>query len=289
MLVSSTGGCVENAPSNINHALVVEGGAMRGIFASGVLDAFLSQNYQPFDAAFGVSSGAANVLGYLAKAPQRSMQVITQLATSRRFYNPTRFIRGGHLVDVGWLWRESQRQMPVDQQVLFNNIPFYAALTDIDSGKAKYYRVSPDNLDALMEATAALPVVYKHTPCFSEGCFTDGGVTDSLPVKKAYKLGASKITVILSHPDGYSMKPSRFPWLAKGLLRDQPQVKDAYLKRAEGYNASLDFIRNPPEGLEIEVIAPQQPYEVERFTMSKSALLDGYVMGLNKGAEHLSH
>ena len=63
-------------------ALIVEGGAMRGIFASGVLDAFLAEQFQPYDFAIGVSAGASNLLGYLSNAPKRSYNVITELATS---------------------------------------------------------------------------------------------------------------------------------------------------------------------------------------------------------------
>ncbi|EKO3989411.1 patatin family protein, partial [Vibrio fluvialis] len=84
-------------------ALVVEGGAMRGIFASGVLDSFMDFNYRPYDFVMGVSAGASNLVGYLSHQPLRSYQVITNLATSKDFYNPGRFLRGGSLVDVRWL------------------------------------------------------------------------------------------------------------------------------------------------------------------------------------------
>ncbi|HAS63892.1 MAG TPA: patatin family protein, partial [Vibrio sp.] len=103
-----------------NKALVVEGGAMRGIFASGVLDAFLDQNYKPYDFAIGVSAGASNLIGYLSNAPQRSYQVITELATDKRFFNRTRFARGGDLVDVKWLIEESNRRFPLDSKTLFS-------------------------------------------------------------------------------------------------------------------------------------------------------------------------
>ena len=90
-------------------ALVVEGGAMRGIFAAGVLDSFIENGYQPFDFAIGVSAGASNLVGYLAQQHKRSYQVITQLATNREFFNPKRCIKGGNLVDVKWLVSESDR------------------------------------------------------------------------------------------------------------------------------------------------------------------------------------
>ncbi len=75
-------------------ALVVEGGAMRGIFASGVLDSFLQHQHNPFDFVLGVSAGASNLIGYLAKQPRRSYHVITQLATDRLFLTQFALLRG---------------------------------------------------------------------------------------------------------------------------------------------------------------------------------------------------
>lgn len=99
----------------VKKAIVVEGGAMRGVFASGVLDAFMEQNYKPFDFAIGVSAGASNLIGYLTDYPHRSINIITKLATCKRFFDPTRFIKGGDLIDVKWLFEESNRLYPVDE------------------------------------------------------------------------------------------------------------------------------------------------------------------------------
>ena len=80
-------------------ALVVEGGAMRGIFASGVLDTLMLAGYQDFDFAIGVSAGATNLAGYIGQQPERSKRAILEYARQREFYSPVRFFRGGHLTD----------------------------------------------------------------------------------------------------------------------------------------------------------------------------------------------
>ncbi|GAL04183.1 hypothetical protein JCM19237_2334 [Photobacterium aphoticum] len=196
-------------------ALIVEGGAMRGIFASGVLDAFLAEQFQPYDFAIGVSAGASNLLGYLSNAPKRSYNVITELATSKTFYNPRRFLQGGDLVDIEWLWEAAGKQYPIDKHTLLSNIPLWATVTNVDTGHADYYRINADNMKNAMIATAALPIAYKSPPCFSGGCYTDGGVADSIPVKEAYRRGARDITVILSHPLSYHMNPAKHPWMMK--------------------------------------------------------------------------
>lgn len=272
-----------------SRALIVEGGAMRGIFASGVLDAFMEADFQPYDFAIGVSAGASNLLGYIAHAPGRSYQVITELATSKRFFNPPRFLKGGDLTDVKWLWSESNKQFPVDKEQLFSSIPLLATVTNIDTGEADYYQVNEHNLENAMVATAALPIAFKSTPCFSGGCFTDGGVANSIPVKEAYRRGARDITVILSHPLSYQKQPSKYPWIMKKLLARHPELANAMNVRAENYNQSLNFIRNPPKDTIIRVIAPSEDFAVKRLSMKRSLLQQGYEMGLSAGQGHMAN
>ncbi|CAH1529418.1 patatin family protein [Vibrio rotiferianus] len=270
-------------------AIVVEGGAMRGVFASGVLDAFLEQDYKPFDFAIGVSAGASNLIGYLTDYPHRSINVITKLATSKRFFDPTRFLKGGDLIDVKWLFEESNRLYPVDEAKLFDGIPFLATTTNVNTGKADYYRVNRHNFHNAMEATTALPIAYKHTPCFSGGCYTDGGVADSIPVREAHRRGARDITVILSHPLAYEKKPVKTTWLMKKLFAEHPQMAEAMMHRSQNYNESLEFIRNPPRGTSIRVIAPPDEFSVQRLSMRQSVLIEGYEMGLEAGRNHLAN
>ncbi|MEZ9681494.1 MULTISPECIES: patatin-like phospholipase family protein [Vibrio] len=269
-------------------ALIVEGGAMRGIFAAGVLDAFMQDDFLPYDFAIGVSAGASNLIGYLSHAPKRSYHVITTMATDKMFFNPARFAKGGNLVDVKWLWNESNQRYPLDCGVLFSSIPLIAAVTNIDTGSADYYNIKPDNFSNVIEATTALPIAYRETPCFSGGCYTDGGVADSIPVREAYRRGARDITVILSHPLSYRMKPQKHQWILKKLLKKFPHIAESMAVRAENYNQSLAFIRNPPKDATIKVIVPPETFEVKRLTMDRSILDAGYEMGVKAGEEHLA-
>ena len=269
-------------------AIVVEGGAMRGVFGSGVLDTFIEEQFFPYDLALGVSAGASNLVGYLSKQKGRSYKVITELATDKRFFNPKRFIQGGHLVDVKWLVSESDKRYPLDQKALFDNIPMLATATNIETGQADYYQVLPDNLFNILEATSALPIAYKQTPCFSGGCYTDGGVADSIPVIEAYRQGAKEITVVLSHPLSYEMPKSRSSWLIERMLKRYPMIGKAMKERADRYNQSLEFIRNPPKDVTIRVIAPPEHFNVKRLTMDLKTLKEGYEMGVSEGEKHLA-
>jgi predicted patatin/cPLA2 family phospholipase len=177
----------------------------------------------------------------------------------------------------------------VDEAKLFEGIPFLATTTNVNTGKADYYRVNRHNFHNAMEATTALPIAYKHTPCFSGGCYTDGGVADSIPVREAHRRGARDITVILSHPLAYEKKPVKTTWLMKKLFAEHPQMAEAMLHRSQNYNESLAFIRNPPRGTNIRVIAPPEDFSVQRLSMRQSVLLEGYEMGLSAGRDHLTN
>ncbi len=269
-------------------ALIVEGGAMRGIFASGVLDAFVESHHYPFDFVMGVSAGATNLVSYLSEQPRRSHHIITELACSSRFLDPLRFVKGGDLVDIGWLWQASRHRFPLDLDTFCaRDIPFYAVATDVASGKAIYLPVRPDNMDEVLTATCALPVVQHDTPCVDGRPMADGGISDSIPVIEAYRRGARRMTVVLSEPWGYRKKPARFCWMVKALLKTQPALAQAMLERDLAYNRALDFIANPPADCDIEVIAPPADFMVSRFTQDPVKLESGYLQGYWQGRQSL--
>ncbi|MGL6312522.1 patatin-like phospholipase family protein [Vibrio sp. WXL103] len=273
----------------MNRVLVVEGGAMRGIFASGVLGAFLAADYQPFDAVIGVSAGAANLSGYLAGKVGRNKTIITEMATQKRFFDPLRFFKGGNLIDVKWLWECSKETLPINIDDVVNNIPFYVSVTDINNGQSDYYQLDELNIDKLIEATTALPLVYKDSACLANSCFIDGGVADSIPVIKAYQMGAKEITVILSKPLGYEMNQQKFPNLIRKLMPNHKAVAEALIARHSYYNKTLEFIKNPPQDVTIQVISPDERFNVGRFTRSKSKLEQGYQLGIEEGNKFLTN
>ncbi|ASP38354.1 patatin family protein [Bacterioplanes sanyensis] len=274
-------------------ALVVEGGAMRGIFAAGVLDAFMQGNHYDFDLALGVSAGATNLTGYLARRPGRNRRVITELARQRDFFNPARFMRGGHLTDVNWLWHQGLEQHPLDVQRIWDSMPLYAVGTHIDSGEAAYWQINDSNLHAAMVASCALPYLYRDSVEIDGEWFVDGGVADSIPVRKAYELGARDITVVLSRPRGY--RKLQYPHgmmeqVQQRMLQhlgEEAHLLSAMMLRADDYNDSLEFIDHPPADCRVRVIAPPAQFAVSRLTMNIDRLHQGYRMGLAAGTEYL--
>lgn len=273
---------------NNNHALVVEGGAMRGIFATGVLDTFLKHNYQPYQQCFGVSAGATNIAAYLCGQYKRNHAVITDYSCRPEFIDYMRFFKGGHLFDLDWLWQITVAEIPLDLTT-FATQPseFYITATDINSGEAVYLKTTADDVVAQLKASCAIPIAYRDYPIINNRALTDGGVADSIPVRKAYEMGNKEITVILSQPLGYRKKPSKAPWLTQRIYKQTPKLAAAALNRAANYNQSIDFILDPPNDCKINIIAPPATFKVGRTTRNFNKLSQGYEMGERAAKEYL--
>ena len=274
--------------NNTQHALVVEGGAMRGIFAAGVLDEFLEQGYQPFTSYFGVSAGATNVAAYLCKQATRNYKVITDYSCRPEFINLPRFVKGGHLFDLDWLWQETVREIPLNTDE-FTQSPhdFYIVATAIESGQAHYLQATGSEMVEQLKASCAIPIAYRDYPKINNIAMTDGGVADSIPVKKAYEMGASEITVILSQPLGYRKKDVKVAWLTKQLYKNTPALAQASLQRSKNYNSSIDFLHNAPPDCKINIIAPPAGFKVGRTTKNRALLDIGYQMGINEAKAYI--
>ncbi len=263
-----------------SHALVVEGGAMRGIFASGVLDAFIEQQYRPFDFCVGVSAGSTALASWLSNQHQRNYRIITHFSTQPQFIDFKRFIRGGHWLDLDWLWDILDKECRFDMDAYCQqSMPFYVVTTDIQSGEAVYVRGEKDNLEHILKASCSVPIAFRDFPAHQQRPMTDGGIADSIPVQKAYQMGAREITVVLSRPQGYRKKPTKAGWLVKRLLKSHPVLAEAMIERAQSYNDAIDFIENPPSDCKVNVIVPPDDFKVGRLTTDKAILEDGYQMG----------
>ncbi|MBD3586489.1 patatin family protein [Salinimonas sp. HHU 13199] len=262
----------------MNKAIVVEGGAMRGVFAAGVLDVFMHRKHQ-FDFAIGVSAGATNLATYVSQIPGLSRTIITEYATRREFFSPLRFIRGGHMTDVHWLWHQCRQQLDSRLPEINTAIPLYVGVTNVDTGQCDYLRAQPDNIDDLMVASCSIPMAYRDQPKIGEHRYVDGGVADAIPVKKAYEMGAREITVVLSQPLGFSKPTIKSPWLFERLYGHQPQLMQTLLSRPGIYNETLAFLKNPPADLALTLVAPPADFQVKRLTMDKKKLTRGYKLG----------
>lgn len=270
-----------------HRALVVEGGAMRGIFAAGVLDAFIEANFYPFDFVIGVSAGSTAALSYLSGDYQRTYKVFQSHATRPEFINFRRAMTGGHLTDVRWLIEQSVKDVSLNETALHKRgIPLYVVSTRIRDGKPCYSEITLENMGELLSATCAIPIAYKDYPEVKGMAMADGGLSDSIPVETAYQWGAKDITVILSQSHGYRKRPANKTFMNL-VLRKKPALARATRQRFEHYNRSLDFIDAPPQDCQVRMLAPGGDFRVGRLSRNTASLRKGYLHGKRVGEQFI--
>lgn len=269
-------------------ALVVEGGAMRGIFAAGVLDAFLDAGHTGFDRCIGVSAGAVNLAAFLAGQRGRNYKVITDYSCRPDFINFGKFIRGGHWLDLDWLWEVTIREIRLDlDRIAANPVPLTVVTTRVSNGQPAYIQADATRLENQIKASCSVPLAYRGFVSLEGEAMTDGGVADSIPVLHAYEQGARDITVVLSRPLGYRKQAPRLPALVRRLLCATPALAEAMLRRHEAYNRAIDFITAPPADCRLHLIVPPPGFRVGRMTTDKACLEEGYRMGMAMAHAHL--
>lgn len=271
-------------------ALVVEGGAMRGIFATGVLDAFMEADFNPFNMYLGVSAGSTALASYVAGMYQRNYKIFTQYSIGDDFISWKKFFKGGHLVDLDWLWEITIRDMRLDlEKICDEKHQFFVGLTDADTGKAVFVKPTVDNLEEFTKASSALPIMYRNQILVEGKAYVDGGLAAPIPVEEAFRQGADQIMVIRSRPKSYIMETKPVNRLmSRTFLRKYPKVIEAYEERAAVYAKSIAFMRNPPSRVNIMEINPPEDFKTERLTQDVDLLNADYELGKQAGREAMA-
>lgn len=259
---------------------------MRGVFSTGLLDGFLARGFNPFDFYIGVSSGSTNIAAYLAEMPGRNHIIYTDYSLRPEFISFSRFIRGGHLLDLDWLWEITIREIRLDLDRIYSSRkPFFVVLTDVESGQACYKLTSADNLEHVIKASSSVPLFYRNFPEVDGRPKSDGGLADPLPVGEAIRLGASRIMVVRSRPRGYLKRRGASEYIVSMHVRHYPLLRKTVLSQEKRYNDSVALIRNPPPGIDIIEICPPRGFAVSRLTRDRLVLQQGYEQGRAMAAE----
>lgn len=270
-------------------ALIVEGGAMRGIFSCGILDHFLDAQFSPFDSFWGVSAGASNLAAYLAKMPRRNLQIYLDYSLRKNFISPTQVMRGGHIMDLDWLWEITIKEMELDMAVLSaEQRPFFLGVTRRDNGKAEYHTPSIERLTDTMKASSALPILYRHGVALSGTYYVDGGVSDAIPIAEAIRRGATQIMVLRSRPASYRKSKGKFDRVMKSLLKRTPDLIEPMTTRHIRYNQAIELINNPPSGVKIIQVCPPEHFSLKRLTRNTEPLESAYKLGTEAGREAIT-
>lgn len=256
---------------------------MRGIFAAGVLDVFLESGFDPFDLAVGSSAGACNLASHLAGQHRRNYRCYLTQMRRREFSDARRFLRGGHWLDIDYLWDAFDREDPLDVAAAARSRRLVVGTTSVETGDAAFFEPGAGDMSEVLRASSAVPFLFRRFVELGGRTFADGGVAAPIPVEEAHRRGARRILVIRSRPADFP-GPSRLECsFVAAALRKHSGLARAFLRYRSIYARSVAFLRSPPPGTSVIHVAPERHLGTSRMTRDRTTLERDYARGRAAG------
>lgn len=271
--------------------LILEGGAMRGLFTAGVIDVLMENDIE-FDGAIGVSAGAAFGCNYKSKQIGRVIRYNKRFARDKRYCGISCLLKTGNLYSTEFCYNEVPLKHDVFDFDTFesNDIEFYVVCTDIESGEAVYHKFEGRNDHCFdwIRASASMPLVSQIVEIEGQKLL-DGGVADSIPIKFFESLGFEKNLVILTQPKGYKKEKNPLLPLIKIKYRKFPNLVNAMANRHVIYNETLDYIEKRENGNDIFVLRPDKKLPVGKIEKDPEKMTEAYQMGRKAALDNLEN
>ena len=272
--------------------IVLEGGALRTIFSSGVCDALLERDLLP-DYVIGVSAGIAYGVSYVSRQKGRNLEILTKYANDKRYMGMKNLLDPANRCYFGL--RFTYETIP-NQLVPFDYDTFAAypgeveaVVTNLETGAAEYLPVPRrDDKFLLLQATCAMPLLFPIFQLDGMPCL-DGGSADGIPYQRAFDMGCDRVVVVLTREQSYRRQPEKFQRLIDLRYRRYPRYCETMRTRAERYNACREeLFRLEKEG-KVLLIAPKNTQGFSRVERDQGKIRalwqDGYDKGLARSGE----
>lgn len=261
--------------------LVMEGGAMRGLFTAGVTDV-LMENGITFDGAIGVSAGAVFGCNFKSCQPGRAVRYNLRFHDEPRFCSFRSWLKTGDLFEAQFCYHDIPDTLdPFDREAYRTNpMPFYVVCTDLETGMPFYKEAgSGDGEDMKwFQASASMPL-FSRVVEIDGRSYLDGGMTDPIPLRQFEKMGYDRNVVILTQPGGYRKKPTAMLPLMHAALRKWPEAYRAMRIRHLVYNSELEYIDKRENKGSAFVIRPEKPLGIGHAERDPLKLEEVYEAG----------
>ncbi len=264
----------------IQAGLVLEGGGMRGAFTAGVTDFFLDKGLI-FSDVYGVSAGSCVGCSYLSKQRRRAYRVMSEFLDGKDYCSWRNVRKTGDMFDVDFCYNVIPNTLiPYDYDEFAKyEGRFYAVATNVDTGEAEYLQVKDMRTEMnYVRASSSLPLVSRIVRIKGKR-YLDGGIADSIPVRRALEDGLKKVVVVLTREDGYTKKKSSTLPILSLRYRHEPAFIEAAKNRHIVYNESLDAIRAGVEAGSVFVLQPPVPVAIKRTEKDLTKLEALYQQG----------
>lgn len=259
--------------------LVLEGGGTRAMYTAGVLDVFMEHNIV-FDGVIGVSAGAIYGSNYVSGQKGRSIRYYKKFCGDKRLMGIRSWLTTGDFVNKEFSYYTLPNELDVFDYEAFkaNPIECYMVCTNVETGEAEYIRVT--DLKEQMEylrASSSLPFMSRVVEIDGKK-YLDGGISDSIPVKKFKEMGFDRIVVVQTRMVDYRKKPSKLSAFG-GMYRRYPKLMAALRQRSEAYNLTLEHILDMERKGDVFAIRPSKDLNVKRLEKDAEKLQEQYDLG----------
>lgn len=267
--------------------LVLEGGGMKGIYTAGVLDFFLDKEIE-FSNCYGVSAGACCLCSYLSKQRKRAYHVNVDYLGQKAYCSVESLLKTGDLFGADMCYGLIPDYLnPYDYEA-FDQYQgkAYAVVTNIKTGEPEYMQLQDMHKDIIaVRASSSMPLVSRNVK-IGEALYLDGGISDSIPIRRSMKDGNRKNVIVMTKEDGYVRLPAGAELaLVKVRYMRYPKIYELMRERHIAYNATVQYIEQMQKRGEVFVIRPKHKSDVGRVEKDKAKLDALYEEGYRDAEE----
>lgn len=266
--------------------LVLEGGGMKGVYTSGVLDFFLDKGVE-FSSVYGVSAGACSMCSFLSKQRGRAFDITVDYLDTRRYCSLESLLTSGDLFNVEMCYHLIPDYLSPYDYDTFDAYQgkAYSVATNIETGRPRYFRIRDMKKDIdKIRASASLPLVSRNVK-IGGSYYLDGGISDAIPLQQSVLDGNRKNVVVMTKETGYVRKPSEHLELVKLRYLKYPKVYELMSERHVNYNNTVAYIEKQREEGKVFVIRPNKKSDVGRIEKDREKLTALYSEGYQDAAD----
>ena len=267
----------------IKAALVLEGGALRGMYTSGVLDTFLEHNME-FECVVGVSAGALNGMNYISKQKGRSARINLEYCNNPKYIGRKAILKNKGIIGYDYLFGDiSKKEIPFNYEAFEKTKQrFVIVTTNCEKAETTFFEKSNcRDLFKAAQASSSMPLASAMVEIEKEH-YLDGAVTTSIPVLWALEQGYQKVIVVLTRNEGYKKKmtSSKMKKLYQLAYHKYPELIQKLNTMPERYNDLQEKIKQLETEKKIFVIRPQKEVKVARLEKDTEKLQNLYQEGI---------
>jgi len=259
----------------LDYGLVLEGGGLRGLYTSGVVDAFLEKGIE-FPLVIGVSAGAGYGCSLVSRQHGRNLKIMREFRKDPRYLSWMSFIKTGNYFGIDFIYDEIPKSIPFHTDVFLSSpTRFVTVCSNVETGKPEYFE-KDEHILKVLKASSSIPFMCKMVEHDGKKLM-DGGITDAIPLKKSMELGFLKNVVVLTHPEGFRRKNKFHP--SRLFYHKYPKFVKAINSYVDRYNKSLEFVEQEAQKGKVILIRPSKDLNVKRTEGDLAKLERLYELG----------